>query len=143
MGRRKRLVFLVAMILCANILLVNASATNLIEAKPGDVQLRYTNIRSISCVLSITGTTASCVANVTGEVGTTAINSRLFLYKYIGGAYQYVTSWTKNVATSSVSYSKNYTVQSGNYYRLYITANVYCNGSWESGSLWSSLCYCS
>ncbi len=97
----------------------------------GIVTPQWTNTSTVECKLGFTGRVASCVAQVTGNSGTTKIESVLTLYKKNGTSWDYVTSWSQNSTTQSVTYSKTYKVDSAGTYKLTIDATVYRNGTGE------------
>lgn len=85
-------------------------------AKASEISLRNTNINTSSISLSFSGSKANCSASLTAyAANTTYVQIDMTLYKYSGGAWNEVSSWSNSANRSYVSLSKSVAVSSGTY----------------------------
>lgn len=112
--------------------------------KNGDIPITpfWINTSSIVCDLVFSGKTATCTGSVDAYSGAT-ISATLTLYKVNGSSREYVTSWTKSSAISSLCFNETYKVSSSGTYIAVLTATVTRNGTNEPVSKESNQKTCS
>lgn len=83
---------------------------------------RWDVASSCNPILSISGTTATCVADVRADSGAT-ISGTMTLYRISGGRQYYQTSWSISGTTRALV-TKTYSVTKGESYRLDVNVTV-------------------
>jgi hypothetical protein len=111
-------------------------------ASAAEITPQWDNVSTLTCILSISDTSASCVGKVTGMSGTSEINGTLVLYKKTGSSWAYVTSWSGSSATASLTIPGSVRVDRGHDYMAHLSVSVYRNGTWENAYKESSVVYC-
>lgn len=99
----------------------------------------YLNVDSLRCDVSISGTTASCSAQIFGISGTTKISATLCLQqKNDDGTYTTVYQWSGETSQASLSMNQSRTVEKNRTYRVYVSADVTRDGRTETVEVWSA-----
>ncbi len=108
------------------------------SALAAGVSPKYVNTSDVQATLSFSGTTANCMANITGLSGTTKISASMTLErKNTNGTYTLLKTWsTESTNSDEFSMSKAYAVTKGYTYRLTVSGNVTRNGTTEPVSAW-------
>ena len=110
-------------IVCSNTLQVHAgeeaqavAAEDSTIGEDGLISLRNTNIKYTTISLSFSGGKAYCSASVTGYTSnTSSVSIYMTLYKYSGGSWSYVNSWSGSASSYTYTLSKNTSASSGTY----------------------------
>jgi hypothetical protein len=94
----------------------------------------WTNVNSVTVVITSSGTSANCIVSITGLSGSTITDADVTLYKKnASGTYVYQTAWNdQSSTTNTLSFSQPYTVVSGATYKLSVTADILRNGVTET-----------
>lgn len=100
-------------------------------------QLRWSNVNSISAVVSFSDNTAECYSSIVGVSGTTNISATFTLERKVNGSFTSVKSWTQT-ASSVLTFTESYAVTKGYTYRLSVSANILRNGNSEKVYVLSS-----
>lgn len=87
-----------------------------------EIMPRWSVTSTCNPALSISGTRATCVADVRADSGAT-ISGTMTLYRLSGGREYYQTSWSISGTTRALV-SKTYTVTKGETYRLDVDVTV-------------------
>ena len=95
----------------------------------------WTNTLSASTNLTFSGRTSTGVGTISTFSGST-INATLTLYRINGGSRIFVTSWSRNVSsTSIVRFNETHTVSQAGTYILVLSATVTRNGVTDNISI--------
>lgn len=98
------------------------------------VEPRYNSaIRAIPKIL-FSGTTATCGFQVTAIQGS-SISVDMRLYRVVGSDVEFVTSWSTQTGTTSLSYSDSYRVSKGSYM---VTLDVTVDGPGGSDNIYKT-----
>ena len=143
---RQNLKKLLTILLMITILVI--SPYDLVKADEGnasrddEVQLRYTNLSSISAGLSISNAgTAVCTGTVTMKKN---LDSRLYVHLYkssSSGAYTRIKTWAQSFSgTGLKSLTKTASVSSGYTYKIKVEVRIYNSAGTvvETAEKWSS-----
>lgn len=141
MKTRKITAFLLICTLMASMLSFTAAALAATDVQTSDAPIEiaplWINTMNMSCNLSSSGRTITCVGNITALSGST-ISGTLTLQRQNGSSWEDVTSWSRNSTTALLNFNETHTVNRAGTYRVVLSGTVTRNGVSESVSLTSN-----
>jgi hypothetical protein len=105
------------------------------DSADSGMSLQWANASTVTAVISLDGSTATCKATIVGKSGTTYIEADLRLYRQnTTGSWTLVDSWlNRSVSGINLQISEPHTVTSGTY-KLTVDGEVTRNGTVETVS---------
>jgi hypothetical protein len=122
-------------VLCLAVFMLVTAVPSASAAQSGIAPF-WTNTSTVTVSILLSGTSATCEAEVVGFPGTTSITGNMYLYKKNqNGTFTLLKSWlNQSVSGNVLEMSESYTVTGGVTYKLSVSAVVTRNGTSESVS---------